>query len=232
MEDRTAQPSVITRLERQKKNKNRVNVYIDEVYAFSLHEDVLVKYRLLKGRQIDPDEMEEILKMEERNRAEQYALRYIGHRPRTVEEVKQHLLQKGFPAEAITEVIHGCIEHNYLDDERFASQWVEERLRLKPRGRHMLRHELRSKGIDAAVIEHAISGVHADTEYGAALSAARKKYSRVSFSAYADLRNKIGPFLQRKGFSLDVINRVIEKLNDEPNHELNEEPDTHENPHS
>ncbi|WCK56147.1 RecX family transcriptional regulator [Aneurinibacillus sp. Ricciae_BoGa-3] len=208
-------PGMITKLERQKRNRERVNVYIDDSYAFAIHEDVLVKYRLIKGRQIDKEEMQGILEAEEKNRAEHYALRYIGFRPRTVHEVQVYLLGKGFPEEAAEEVVQRCLKQGYLDDRRYAEQWVEERMRLKPRGRHLLRQELRNRGIDENTIEHAVEGLAHDTELEACLEAARKKYSKVRFATYAEMRNKVGPFLQRKGFGLEIINRVLEILKSE-----------------
>jgi regulatory protein len=213
--DELPAPGVITKLERQKRNKERINVYIDDSYAFALHEDVLVKYRLLKGRQIDRDEMQEVLEAEDKNRAEHYALRYIGYRPRTVHEVRVYLLGKGFPEEAAAEVVERCLNQGYLDDRKYAEQWVEERMRLKPRGRHLLRKELKNRGIDDAIAEQAVGGMPLDAEFEACLEAARKKYSKVRFATYLEMRNKVGPFLQRKGFGLEIISRVLEIVKSE-----------------
>ncbi|WP_047152561.1 RecX family transcriptional regulator [Aneurinibacillus tyrosinisolvens] len=204
--------SIITRLERQKKNKGRINVYIDEEFSFALHEDVLIKYRLTKGRQLDAEEMADILQAEEKNRAEQYGLRYLGYRPRTAEEVRQYLLQKGFPEHVCSDVTAEFIEKKYLDDGAYARQWIEERLRLKPRGRNLLRQELRNRGINNQTIEHAMNGIEQEDEWQACLHIAQKKYAAVRFSSYQEMRNKVGPFLQRRGFTLELIARVLEEI--------------------
>ena len=205
----------ITRLERQKRNKQRINIYINEEYAFALHEDVLIKYRLTKGAELDEADMRELLEAEERSRAEQYALRHIGMRPRTTEEVRQYLLGKGFSAEVAAETIVRFIERKYLDDRLYARQWIEERMRLKPRGSRLLRQELQHKGIDSRLIEEALSEPDHDEEYEACLVCARKKSARRTFASYMEMRDKIGPFLQRKGFPLGTINRVLRQLYEE-----------------
>lgn len=212
-EKRTA--AVITRLERQKKNKHRINVYLDGEYAFAIHEDVLVKYRLNKGCKLDEADMKELLDAEEKNRAVQYTLRYISHRPRTVEEVRRYLLDTGFPASVADETVSGFIKRKYLDDRAYARQWVEERLRLKPRGRHLLRQELQARGIDGEDVEAALAQVEQEDEEAACLSIARKKYRQKRFGSFQEMRNKIGPFLQRKGFPHEIIKKTLETLKNE-----------------
>ncbi|BAU28819.1 regulatory protein [Aneurinibacillus soli] len=208
-------PGRITRLERQKRNKQRINVYINEEYAFALHEDVLIKYRLTKGAELDEEDMRELLEAEERSRAEQYALCYVGLRPRTMEEMRLYLLGKGFPDDVAVEIVGRFVERKYLDDGLYARQWIEERMRLKPRGRHLLQQELQHKGVDKRLIEEALNELDRDEEYEACLTCARKKNARRTFASYAEMRNKTGPFLQRKGFPLDTINRVLHCLYEE-----------------
>ncbi|MCP1354095.1 RecX family transcriptional regulator [Aneurinibacillus migulanus] len=212
MDEENRNLSVITRLERQKKNKHRINVYLNDEYAFAIHEDVLVKYRLNKGRELDEADMKELLEAEEKSRAVQYGLNYISHRPRTAEEVRKYLMTKGFPNPAVEEAVAGFIERKYIDDKEYARLWVEERLRLKPRGRHLLRQELQARGIGPDDIEAALEGIGQEEEETACLELARKKYARRHFDSFQEMRNKVGPFLQRKGFSHDMIKKTIEKL--------------------
>ncbi|WP_276912611.1 RecX family transcriptional regulator [Aneurinibacillus aneurinilyticus] len=212
MGEENRNPSMITRLERQKKNKHRINVYLNGEYAFAIHEDVLIKYRLSKGCELDEADMKELLEAEEKNRAVQYGLNYISHRPRTAEEVRKYLLAKGFPIFAAEEAVTGFIERKYIDDKEYARLWVEERLRLKPRGRHLLRQELQARGIYPDDIEAALAGIEQGDEEAACLVLARKKYAHQHFDSFQGMRNKVGPFLQRKGFSHDIIKKTLEKL--------------------
>ncbi len=208
--------SIITAIEKQKHHASRFNVYIDGEYAFSVHEDVLVKYRLLKGREIDGDEMREILQYEEENRARQYALKYLSYRPRTRHELIQHLLHKGFTEEICKQTANWCNEHGYVDDERYAFQWVEERMRLRPRGRYLLQQELLKRGIPALYVERALRQIPADSEEEAACELVEKKFIRQTYQQkdvdVDKVMGKAGAFLQRKGFTSEVIRRTLHKL--------------------
>lgn len=208
--------SIITSIEKQKHHASRFNIYLDGEYAFSVHEDVLVKYRLLKGREIDGDEMKEILQQEEENRAQQYALKYLSYRPRTRQELIQHLLHKGFTEGICRQAADWCSEHGYIDDERYAYQWVEERMRLRPRGRFLLKQELLQRGIPSLYVERAVRQIPIDSEEEAAFHLVEKKYIRQTFQEVdrdvEKVVKKAGAFLQRKGFTSDVIRRTLHRL--------------------
>ncbi|HBI02549.1 MAG TPA: RecX family transcriptional regulator [Paenibacillaceae bacterium] len=202
----------ITRLERQKKNQHRINVFLNDEYGFAVHEDIIVKYRLKKGKMISEQDLEELLLADEVKRAEYYGIRYLGIRPRTEMELIKHLHEKGFVDETIHQVCETFREKKYLDDHQFAHQWVMERMHLKPRGRNLLRFELNRKGVDSNIIDDALDEISFIEELEAAKKILLKKYPRPLFSNGMEMRNKIGPFLQRKGFSYEVISSVLEQL--------------------
>lgn len=87
-------PSVVTMVEKQKKNQHRYNVYIDGSFSFSIHEDVMIKYRIFKGTEINREQMEEMLHEDEKQQAYAQALRYLGRKPRTGFEIRERLKQK------------------------------------------------------------------------------------------------------------------------------------------
>lgn len=204
----------ITRLERQKKNQHRINVFLNGEYGFAVHEDIIVKYRLIKGKMISEEDVEELLLADEVKRAEYYGIRFLGIRPRTQMELIKHLHDKGFTDETIHQVCKTFHEKNYLDDQQFAHQWVMERMHLKPRGKQLLRYELNRKGVDSHIIDEAMDEISFEEELEAAKKIVLKKYSRPIFATGMEMRNKIGPFLQRKGFTYDVIISVLEQLKD------------------
>lgn len=205
----------ITKLERQKKNPQRINVFLNDEYAFAVHEDIIVKYRLLKGKTLQWEDIEDLLLADEIKRAEWYGIRYLGIRPRTELEMKNHLLEKGFTEDIIEKVFQSFREKKYLDDRQYAQQWVNERMRLKPRGRNLLRMELSRKGVNPLFIEEALNEVGKGEEEEAALQILLKKYANHRFGSFTEMRNKIGPFMQRKGFTFEVIVSVLEKAKEE-----------------
>lgn len=212
MSEKRIEEPKITSIEQQKKNRSRYNIYINGEYSFAVHEDILVKYRLIKGREMDPEEMKEVLEAEERNKAMQYGLRYLSFRPRTITEVRDYLIKKGFMKEDVEQVIDSFIEKKYLDDQTYAKQWVEERKRLKPRGRYLMKAELTQRGVGDDEANLAIEQLSSQEEKEMIERWIEKKITGKKFDNLYDLKRKLVPFLQRKGFPLDTIQEVVHRV--------------------
>ena len=80
------------------------------------------------------------------------ALRFLEARQRSVAEVQRRLTQAGYREDLVTSAIQRLADLGMLDDQAFATQWVESRDRAHPRGEHALLIELRQKGVEATVI--------------------------------------------------------------------------------
>lgn len=202
----------IDRVERQKKNSKRMNIYVNGEFAFAVHEDIMVKYRLLKGRTIQSEDLKDILCAEEFHRAEQAGLKYLGYRPRTEKEMRAHLRQKDVPVDTIETLIEQFKEKQYLNDERYARAWVEERMRLKPRGLLKMKQELMQKGVEEWIIDSALAQIDPNDEMQAALKDAEKKWSRMKKEPGYKMKAKLGQHLQSKGYTMDVIRNILERF--------------------
>lgn len=134
---------VITALEVQKRNKKRVNVYLDEEFVFSLSLDEAA--RLHKGQVLSDADVEKLRDQDEVSRAFDSAARFLSYRPRSMHEVRQNLRQKSVPPAAIDAALERLSAHGYLDDRAFAEFWVRERNAFKPLSPKALRFELRKK---------------------------------------------------------------------------------------
>ncbi len=140
------------------------------------------------------------------SRALAYAYRLLAVKDRTERELRQRLRDKGAGSGEIDRIITGLKGSGLVNDDRFARKWVRESLSLRPRGPLAIRSELLRKGLDAAVIDSALSDPeNGYNEYDAAHSLARK--SRKSG------RSLYG-YLARRGFSFDVVNEVLEEHED------------------
>lgn len=216
---------VITQIKQQLKNWHRYSLFIDDQYAFSVHENVLVKHRLLKGMPIESDKMECILKDEERNKAHDSAIRSLQTRPKSVKEIKRHLKQKGYEEQLINEVVHSLLQKGYMDDQKFAEQWTEHRMLKQFKGSRLVREELREKGVSSEWIEQAIDQIDEQQEFQQALQLGEKKLKQTKPDlSWNDIRRKLGGLLMRRGFSMSLVNKVLFELSEqwETGH-LNEE---------
>lgn len=204
----------ITALTTQKHNPNRVNVFLDGAFAFGLAAVTAVSLRI--GQTLTPAEMEKLQQADELENAKQSAIRYIGYRPRSIREVSDHLRQKGFADTAVDQACERLQEVGLLDDTAFAHYWVEQRETFKPRSQMALRQELQQKGVRREIIESVLTEVD---ETGVARQAARKQSSRWQNLPEDEFKLKLSSYLQRRGFSYDLIKQIVNESWNEVNGE-------------
>ena len=176
---------------------------------------------LLSGKAIDEagleagDEVEEaalgeLVEREEGSRALALSLRSLAQRPRSEAEIRQKLSQMQFSKSATDGAVARLSELGLIDDRRFAEQWVEERLRLRPRGRRMLRQELLAKGIASELVEDALSRDLAEEQNAAAIAEKAMRRMRSLDSRVA--RRRLAAALARRGYSYEVAGHAIRQV--------------------
>lgn len=205
---------VITKIEQQKKNIHRYSIFLDEEYSFSVSEDTLINLSLKKGMTIDKEELEKILEQEDMNLCKNYGLKLLGYRARSECEIKDKMLSKGYNEESIKEAIKYLKEFKYIDDEEYAKSYIKDRVNIKKLGYNRIKNELYQKHIDSTIVENTLNEVfNGEDEYRRALALAEKKrntsYKNDDFQA---AYRKLGGFLQRKGYSMDIIIKVLNKI--------------------
>lgn len=206
----------ITAITVQAKNKNRVNVMVDGKYRFSLD---IAQYADL-GVRIGKDYTEEeLVSLEtESNYGKVYAraLEYCLMRPHSAKEVRDYLYRKtrdtrtktgdmkpGVSADITGRVFDRLVEKKYVDDEKFAQHWIDNRNLTKGASQRKLTAELRSKGVSSEIIERLLQETdRSDTDELQKIIA--KKRAR-----YPD-NQKFIQYLARQGFSYDDIKQALE----------------------
>lgn len=191
---------VITALQIQKKNRDRVNVYIDGRFAFGLA--AIEAARLRHGQQLSDKDIQALQERDGLHKAHEAALRYLDYRPRSVDEIRRHLKGKGFEPDVIDQIVERLADVSLLDDRAFAHYWLENRSDFRPRGERALRQELRQKGVPDDIIAEVLSEAH--SEDAAALRAAMTQARKVRAADPAEFRRKVEAHLVRRGFSYDM----------------------------
>lgn len=206
--------SIITKIEQQKKNIHRYSIFLDEEYSFSVSEDTLVKLRLRKGMEVDKEQLDYILEQEEINSCKAFGLKLLSHKARNEYEIKDKMTKKGFNEEAIRKAMKYLKEQKYINDEEYARSYVKDKVNIKKLGYVRIKNELFQKRIDSEIIEGTLSElIDIDAEYKRALELAEKKMSTTyknddTQAAY----RKLGGFLQRRGYSMDTIIKVLNEI--------------------
>jgi regulatory protein len=133
--------------------------------------------------------------------------RFLGHRDRTVVEVRRHLEAKRVEPDTIEEAIAELGEQGYVDDARFAQRFVEDRRTLDDWGRERIERRLLAAGVPAEVTERALASWEAHDELQAAVAVLRRRF-RVVPETDRDRERALG-FLVRKGYELELAYDAI-----------------------
>lgn len=197
----------ITALHYQKKNRHRVNVYLDGKYAFAVQETIAGAMHV--GQELSEAQAAELQQRDVAEAAYERVLNYLGYRPRSKSEVQAYLKRRAVPEELIPGLVGRLQASGLLDDEAFARYWVDNRESFRPRGVRSLRFELRRKGVDDSIADDALAGLD---EPESAYRAAENRARRMTTLDYDSFRRRLDGFLQRRGFSYSVSRDVVKRL--------------------
>ncbi len=143
--------------------------------------------------------------------ARKAALRLLTARDRTVYEVRTRLSRDFEPA-VVEEVVAYLLELGYLDDERFARIFVDQRNRLRPTGNLGLRHELAARGVSSDIVERVLNPPEEELELAKRLLAQRAG-SWEGLDRERLLRRAFG-LLQRRGFPWEIARAAVTQVLD------------------
>lgn len=144
---------------------------------------------------------------ENRSLAFNYSLKYLSFRARSIKEVYEYLIRKNFIQDTIDTVLKKLIDLKFLDDKEFARNWIESRQKYKGKSKYILKNELRLKGLSEDIIEPLLKEAQDDLETARILFDKKKK----TFGKLPpeEFKKKMAGFLQRKGFTFEVINKLF-----------------------
>ncbi len=201
--------SLITNIKAQKRNRNRVNIYLDGNYSFSL--DRMAAVWLTVGRQLSDAEIRSLLDKNEFETALNRAFHFLSYRARSQQEMQTYLNKKGYEPDLIERVITRLKEEKLVDDLDFAQNWVDNRQQFRPRSQSLMKLELRQKGIAESKIEQALKLSDLD-DVDLAMRAGRKLCGRYRLLDKTEFNRKLAGALQRRGFSYDVVRQCLPLL--------------------
>lgn len=232
----------ITDIRQAVKNENRVNIYVNGKYKFSLDVAQVVELGVKKGKAITVEELAEYKKASEYGKAYQRALEWVLVRPRSVRELREYLRRRRKLSEAkerkdswqkekeITDmvargedeaaermkkkmarsgkrekydfdelIVRRLCEKGYVDDERFAEYYAENRFVKKGISKKRLRMELVKKGVEQDVIDGVLNERDETEEILKMIAKKRAKYDD----------EKLTQYLYRQGFDYQLVRSLV-----------------------
>ena len=195
---------VITDLKQGVKNPTRVNVFVNNKFAFSLDVAQIVDYKLKIGKEISDDERKELEKASEFGKLYQRTLEWVLVRPRSEKEVNDYLYKKIYEKKLANDyvdlIINKLKEKKYLNDFEFAKWYVENRFVKKGVSQKRLKTELVKKGINSEAIDEALTMRDDEKEILKIIAKKRAKYDD----------EKLVNYLCRQGFSFELARNLVQ----------------------
>lgn len=202
---------LVTKIKSQK-NKNRVNIYLDNKFAFGLDADNFLKAGLKVGQKLSEEKIEDLISKNEFQKLLDRTFRLLSYRPRSEKEIRDYLKRRKSSPKSIEIIIEKLKRLNQINDEKFASWWVRQRITFRPRGKFGLSMELKQKGIGKEIIEKVVN--EKVDELPLAMKLAQKKLKTYQNLPKREFYQKMFAFLARRGFSWETIKKTVAKFLD------------------
>ena len=211
----------ITDIKQGVKNQNRVNVFIDGKYSFSLDIAQLVDFKLKIGQEITEAELAEYQRASAFGKLYQRALEWVLVRPHSIKETRDYLFRKlrensksssegpktwasapERPEEEAFRILETLTKKHYLDDYAFAKYYAENRFTKKGISKKRLKMELMKKGVSNTIIEQVLSSNLRNDEEEIKKVIAKKR------NKYDDA--KLIQYLVRQGFDFELARNLVQ----------------------
>ena len=202
----------ITKIEIQKRNKERVNLFLDDEYAFSLSTELVYKEALKVNEEVDSKKLEILAEKESFIRCKDSALRAIEKSYKTEKEVRDKLQLKGYPDNAINKSIEFLKEYNFVNDINYTKAFIKDK--LNSLGSQKIKYTLIQKGISKEILEDELSDINKENEKNVALDLAKKKIIIIKKKETDNYKisGKLYRYLLSKGYEYEVVSEVVKKI--------------------
>jgi regulatory protein len=195
---------IISAIKAQVKNPNRVSIFIDRKYSFSLSLDELLDTKLKNGQELTGPELKKLQQLSSDGKLRMRAFEWLMIRPRSARELTDYLRKKQADDELIQRILSDAQKRNYQNDTAFAKWWVEQRRNGKQRSARYITQELASKGVSREIITEVLAeNETSDIDTLRILITKKRRSAR-----YAD-DQKLIEYLARQGYSFSLIKEVL-----------------------
>lgn len=223
LEADAAKVYTVTRLAPGVKDANRVNVFLDGKFAFSLDLAQVVEFNVKVGQKVDAERLASLKSASEFGKLYQRTLEWVLTRPHSIRETQDYFRRRKLKRaqlnrqrvregkrelpeiqdEHMKMVTERLIKKGYLDDRKFALFYIENRYVRRGISRKRLRLELRKKGVSEAIIQEALAEQPRDeqAEIKKIIAKKRRRY---------DDQQLIG-YLVRQGFEYQMAKTTVEE---------------------
>lgn len=197
---------VITAIERNRRRRSRVDIYVNGIVACDISRVTAKKHELRIGSELSEAALAALIAEDRRREATETAVAMLARRPHSEREVRRRLGRRKLETSIIDETVDRLKEAHLLDDAEFARSFAESRARVSPRSQRMLIQELRAAGVAGETAANAVTDVSdEENAYRVALGRLRS-LARLDERAF---QQRLSGALQRRGFSWEITRRTV-----------------------
>lgn len=204
--------SIITKIEVQQKNKERVNLYIDDMFFSGINAEIVYELKLKKGDEVDKAKLEHLIYKESLSKAKNKAMSILNRRYISEKDLRQKL--SDYAPEIVDEVLDKLKEYGFIDDKSLALKIANDNSNLSRFGPNKIKQNLYKKGIGKDDIEEVLETISTDEQLDNAIYLAQKKYDRIKGEDKRKIYQKLNQHLLYKGFSYDIVKKAITEVLD------------------
>ncbi|SDA51455.1 regulatory protein [Butyrivibrio sp. INlla18] len=195
-------------------DKKRSKVYIDGEFAFVMYKGEFREYGIKLEAEISEETYDSIITVLLPKRATKRAMNLLQKRDYTEAKLREKLSEGLYPSDAIDAAIDYVKSYHYLDDERYARDYITYHMPTKSKNRIV--QDLTNKGIKKDLLIPILEEIYEEEDDDPESSQIEALLQKKHYSKELDYKEqqKIIAFLLRRGFSLDKVKRVINSVSE------------------
>ena len=210
---------IITKVSAQKR-PGRYNIFLDGKYAFSAGEKTVAEFVLLKGKELDDEQVEKIRQFDAVVKGSDLAAHFLSYEPRTIFEVLQYLKKHEISDEAANSAVNQLNELGYLDDRQYAKLFIKNDLRVGSDGPKSLLRKLTQKGVDPEISQTELDEVMDEDWIEVGQRVIKSMIHQAGKLAQRELKRKMKTKLLMHGFDGGISSEIIASLDLEDDEDL------------
>lgn len=200
---------IISDIKYQKKNKDRLSIFVNGKFLIGLYDEVVIGFGLAKGKVITYEELNSLLYEDLKIKAMRKSLSLLSYKPRTEREMCDKLRENEYDDEIIGVTIEKLLSLGYINDYDYALSYIESR--LSAYGMYRIKSDLFRKGISSEIIEKAVSDSEVD-QSDEIRELFAKKLKSCEGLTNEKRYNRVMSYMLRKGFDYGSINKLFEEF--------------------
>ncbi|MCB2296978.1 recombination regulator RecX [Clostridium tagluense] len=211
--------SIITKIEIQKKNKDRVNIYMNDEFAFACDAALVYIHNITRGATIEKEGLQDIIDEDNYIKGKNCALHFLERSFKSAKQVVDKLTIKEFDIKTIDRVMEFLKQYDFVDDKRFIDLFIKEK--IKSTGKNKIKFTLIKKSLPKELIKEALNKITSEEQLQMALLLGERRMATLAKSEKNALKlyKKTWDYLVRNGYDFGIVNEVLDKITENDNNE-------------